>query len=85
MGLHVCTFSAEHWVVPGVHATAHAPAVHTAGHSVWFCQVPVPSHIWLSLPLHRMAVGTHVPVQTFAVHTNGHAVAAPQLPVASQV
>jgi hypothetical protein len=31
---HIWTFSAEHCVVPGVHADAHAPLEHTAGHSM---------------------------------------------------
>jgi hypothetical protein len=32
--VQVCTFIAEHCVVPGVHAAAHAPPEHTAEQSM---------------------------------------------------
>ena len=63
----VCTPLLEHWVAPGVHAEAQAPAVHTLAQGApVFCQVPLASHVCGCWPLHCSAPGVQTPVHVAA-------------------
>ncbi len=54
-------------------------------HKLTFCQLPVASQSWASLPLHRVAPGAQPPVHMPLSHAKGHGTAGPQAPVALQV
>ncbi len=50
-----------------------------------FCQLPVESQVWASLPLQRVVVGAQVPVHAPAAHTKGQGEGASQVPAALHV
>jgi hypothetical protein len=72
---------------PGSQVPTHVllPTEHTNGHALpSFVQLPVASHTWGCLPVHRRAPGTHVE-HAPAIQAAAHVMSAPQLPLGSQV
>jgi hypothetical protein len=62
--VHCSTLLPTHWVAPGVQAT-HALSRHTEFglvHVVCVTQLPIPSHVWMELPRHRVWLGAQKPL-----------------------
>jgi hypothetical protein len=63
--LHVSGVVPLHPIAPGLHVTQEGEVVRHTGvapvHVICVCHVPVLSHIWTALPLHRVAIepGVH--------------------------
>jgi hypothetical protein len=75
-----------HWVVPGVHVPAHAPALQTLAHAAPLTQAPDGSHVWGVSPAHCLVPGAQVPVQAPATQAwLPQGTAAPHCPLVPQV
>jgi hypothetical protein len=72
---------------PGSQVPTHTvlPVEQTKGHALpALVQLPVASHTWGCLPVHRFAPGTHAE-QAPAMQAAAQVMSAPQLPLASHV
>ena len=67
--MHVCGDVPEHCVVPGTHAPAQAPELHTfAQGGPLLCQAPVESQTRGCCPMLCTAPGVQLPVHTPLAH-----------------